>query len=122
MFTELSKLMTFLHLSFKNLSCTFCVTFVVFVSVFVVITSISAVDICKSLFVYIFLLGSVFSSLTSSETSLSITQPCYLCCYVPDGLYPLKPRLRFRFLGYIRRLSKKQNKKRERTPGILQMG
>ena len=85
-----------------------------FVSVFVVISSISAVDICKSLFVYIFLFGSVFSSLTSLETSLStplsITRPCYLCCYVPDGLYPFKPRLR---LGYIRRLSKKKKKKRQ---------
>ena len=87
------------------------------VSVFVVISSISTVDICKSLFVYIFLLGSVFSSLTSSETSLSIIRCDYLCCYVPDGLYPLKPRLRFRFLGYIniRRLSKKQNKKSENS-------
>ena len=106
--------MTFLHLSFKNLSCTFCVIFVVF---------------CLCLrcnFVnfrgWHLQIAVCFSSLTSSETSLSITPPCYLCCYVPDGLYPLKPRLRFRFLGYIRRLSKKQNKKRERTPGILQTG
>ena len=44
------------------------------------------------------------------RTSLSITRPCYLCRYLPDGLYPLKPRVRFYFLGYIkRRLSKKQN-------------
>ena len=55
------KLMTFLHLSFKNLSCTFCVIFVVFCLCLDCNFVISAVDICKSLFVYIFLLGSVFS-------------------------------------------------------------
>ena len=82
-----------------------------FDSVFVVISSLPRLTFANlCLFSYIFLLGSVFSSLTSSETSLSITRPCYLCCYVPDGLHPLKPRVRFRFLGYIRRLSKKQNK------------
>ena len=119
------KLMTFLHLSFKNLSCTFCVIFVVFCNC-LRCNFVNFRGWHLQISVYIFLLGSVFSSLTSSETSLSITRPCYLCCYVPDGLYPLKPRLRFRFLGYIRPLSKntkqKKTKKRERTPGILQTG
>ena len=124
------KLMTFLHPSFKNLSCTFCVIFVVFcLCLRCNFVNFRGRHLPISVIVYIFLLGSVFSSLTSSETSLSITRPCYLCCYVPDGLYPLKPRLRFRFLGYIRRLSKKKTPKktkkherRERTPGILQTG
>ena len=102
--------MTFLHLSFKNLSCTFCIIFVVF-CLCLHCNFVNFRGWHLQISVYIFLLGSVFSSLTSSETSLSITRTCYLCCYVPDGLYPLKPRLRFRFLGYIRRLSKKQNKK-----------
>ena len=106
--------MTFLHPSFKNLSCTFCVIFVVFcLCLRCNFVNFRGWHLQISVIVYIFLLGSVFSSLTSSETSLSITRPCYLCCYVPDGLYPLKPRLRFRFLGYIRRLSKKKQKNKK---------
>ena len=46
---------------------------VLFVSAFVVISSVSAIDMFANLCLFIFLLGSVFSSLTSSETSLSIT-------------------------------------------------
>ena len=45
---------------------------VFFVSAFVVIPSISAVNMFSNLCLFMFLLGSVFPSLTSSETSLSI--------------------------------------------------
>ena len=51
-----------------------------------------------------FLFSTFLHSLTSSETSLSMT--VYLYCYVQDGLYPLKLRARLRILSYVRRLCK----------------
>ena len=55
----------------------------------------------------------MFSSLTSYGNFtfnhlLVVVVFFFLYCCAQDGLYPLKLRARFRFLGYIRRLRKKQ--------------
>ena len=78
-------------------------------------------------------MSTVFSSLTSlgnfTFNHLLVVVFFFLYCCAQDGLYPLKLRARFRFLGYIRRLGKKQtiiinkNKKTgERSPGVSQTG
>ena len=115
--------MIFLHLSFKNLSCTFCAIF----GVFRLCLPCNFVDfrgwhVCKSLFVYIFQFGSVFSSLTSSETSLSIAV-LFVLLRTGWSISIVKLRVRFRFPGKIRRLGKKQkpreNSDRHFTNGLM---
>ena len=79
-----------------------------FVSAFVVVSSISAVDMFSNLCLFISFYLALFSSLTSSETSLSIT---VLFVMLRTGICPLKQRARFRFLRYIRRLGKKKTER-----------
>ena len=103
---------------------------VFFVCALVIISSVLAVAIFAYLF---FLLGSAFSTVTSSETSLSIAVQFQLYSYSQHGVYPLKLGTCFHFLGHMRRLvnrktqnkQKQTNKPRERSgscSAILQAG
>ena len=63
-----------------------------------------------SVCLYFYLALAVSQSLSFSETSLSVTALFILSftsVCAQDGLWPLKIRVRFRFLGYKRRLDRK---------------
>ena len=81
---------------------------VFFVSPFVVISSISAVDMFAILCLFLF--STWFCVFIANFFGKHFQSPCYLYCYAQDGLYPLKLRARYRFLGYIRRLGQKIDK------------
>ena len=104
------KLTTFFFSFAQKLELHILLSLVFFVSAFVVISSISAVDMFANLCLFISFYLALFSSLTSSETSLSIT---VLFVLLRTGIYPLKQRARFRFLRCIRRLGQKKKTERE---------
>ena len=82
---------------------------VFFVSAFDVISSISAVDMFANFCLFIFLLCCILvAKFFGNFTSISVLFILffYLVC-AQDGLCPLKLRVRFRFLGYKRRLDRK---------------